>query len=184
MGTTNAAVTRRMSWERMDPDAMSFDDPFLRWFSAHFSRGQAKAIQRRDVAGIDFLMGGYASSRFSLGADDDGTPLLGVCSYEAEALERCHWVDAAFLRGMRGGDWVVLRTADVRTDEPLREDSIPARLWLPAMPGILDGWLDSSPLPTALRLMRTRVERGKALLEADKPFCEIPLVFKGNWTGE
>ena len=171
---------RRLSWDRMDPDGMSFDNPFFSWYAAHHSRGQARAVTRKDAPGLDIVMGPYASSRFSVGIDDDATPILGVCSHEAEALGRCRWVDAAFLKAVRGGDWIVLRTSDIRTDEPLYEEPVPVRLWLPAMPGRLDVWQDADSRPDKLRLMTTRIEKGAALLDG-KTVCETPLFFRGKW---
>lgn len=171
---------RRLLWNRLDPEASSFDNPFLLWYASHHARGQARAIERKDGPGLDVIMEARASSRFSLGIDDDSTPILGVCHFEAEVLGRYKWADAAMLRGVRGGDWIVIRTPDVRTDEPMEELSIPARLWLPVMPSRLDLWKECETKPSCMRLMTTNIKNGVALLDG-KTIQELPLHFKGQW---
>ena len=157
---------------------MSFDNSFFRWYASHHARGQAKAVPFK--GGLDLIMDTYASARFSLGLDEDQVAALGVPPEECEALKRCKWADIAFLRRLRGGDWVVLRTMDIRTDEPSSGAALAARIWLPIMPGLLHEWAGDVPRPTSLRLCTTLIERGKALRDGSKPWAEAPLVYKGE----
>lgn len=175
-------VRARMSWERMEPDSMSFDNPFLRWFAAHHSRGAATAIRRKDAEGVDITMGPAASRRISVGMDDDFSVLLGMEHHEQEIFSTLRWVDGALLRRTRGGDWIVLRTPDIRTDEPMSPDPIPARLWLPVQPNLITMFRDVEP--PVMKLVRTDIREGKALLTPDPPWLEIPILKKGRWENE
>ncbi len=172
---------RRMSWERMDPELMSFDNPLLRWHAAHHARGQSRALARADGQGLDLVAGPLASAAFSVGLDDDGAVLLGMEKANLRVLSSVRWNDAALLRRVRGGDWVVLRTDDARTDEPLSEEPLPMRLWLPAQSGLIDMFAEAGAV--AMRLAEVDLRHGKALLRDGARQPPIPLLLKGRWDG-
>jgi hypothetical protein len=114
--------------------------------------------------------------------DDDGSVLLGMEHHEKEIFSTLRWADSALIRRTRGEDWVVLRTKDIRTDEPLLSEPVPARVWLPVQPNLIEMFRDVDP--PVLKMVRTDIREGKALLTPDPPWCEIPVLKRGRWDTE
>lgn len=159
-------------------DRYDTDHPFVRWFAAYSARDAATS------EGADVMMGPLASNWFWIGVDDTDaarSPVLGVSEHDAEAIASMKWTAAFLVRRTKKSDWVVLVCRDARIDAPGSDTPVPLRLWLPASPGILDGWLDQPAQPGTLRMVEVAVRRNRPEPKG-KPLGELPLKFWGTWT--
>jgi hypothetical protein len=155
-------------------DQYAVDHPFVRWYAAYHSRDAATSDGR------DLRMGPLASKWFSVGIDDDRVPVLGIAEHDVEPIMSMRWTASFFLRKILGADWIVLSADDARTESPRGDDPVPLRLWLPVLPGLLDGWLEVPP-PSSLRIIETAIRRGKPQPKGGSPLALLSLGLKGKW---
>ncbi len=179
-----ARPRRRFRTERLKRDEFRIDAPFLRWYSAYHTRGQAECKTTSGPGGptADFMMGELASRRFSLGVDDDGVIVLGVAEEDSEAVMSIPWVGAAMLRRLASRDWIALSARDGRVEGAKMSSPMQVRLWLPTTSGLLDTWMDEELRPVSLRVIEASIVRGRPLPKGEPPLAILPLTFKGRWT--
>jgi hypothetical protein len=156
------------------PEQYAVEHPFVRWYATYQTRGAAKAN------GQDLMMGPLASKWFSIGVDDDLLPVLGVAEHDVEAIMSMKWTAAFLVRKTKQSDWVVLACQDSRIEAPRSDTAVPIRLWLPASPGLLDGWMDVAQ-PDQLKVMEAAIRKGRPE-PVGSPLLTLPLKFKGPWT--
>lgn len=178
--------TRRRRAAQINPDLYDMDHPFIRWYVSFWRHDGARCVTRPgdDAMAGDLFMGEMAASRFSLGVDEDRTPILGVAEGDAEALMAVRWSGAAFLRRVQKRDWVALSCPDARIQNSSSQQMVPLRLWLPATEGMLDAWLGLDPAPATIRLMEVAIRRGQPEAKGGAPLVQLPLSFKGAWQAE
>ncbi len=178
--------SRKQRATGIHPDLYDTDHPFLRWYSSYWRLRDASYVARKETSsGMpsgDIFMGEIASRRFSLGADDDNIPALGIAEDDVPSVMALRWTSAAFLRSVNRRDWVALSCTDARLSSAADAGAVPIRLWLPTSIGLLDGWLGVATPPTSLRIVSVGIVRGKPVPSAGSPLAELPLTFKGDWT--
>ena len=177
--------TRKRRTSQIHSDDYAIDHPFIRWYARYWKPGAASYTERsgaeQGTVSGDVFMGEMASSRFSIGADDDRVPALGISHDDAEAVMSMPWSGAAFLRRVNRRDWIALSCLDARMQGSATPSKVPLRLWLPATIGLLDAWVGMTPVPTSLRVVAIRIIAGKPEPVPGPPLGLLPLSFKGSW---
>ena len=180
--------TRRRRNSLAQPDHYAIEHPFLRWYSSYWKMNGARYAERATPGGGapagDIFMGEMAARRFSIGADDDLVPSLGVAGEDIEALMSLKWTGAAFLRRVQRRDWIALSCPDARMENGGAAVEVPIRLWLPATLGLLDGWIGAQPQPTTLRIVEIDIRKGVPQPRGGPPLGILPLSLKGDWEPE
>lgn len=141
--------------------------PLLTWFVRQITFG---ATYRADG---NFVMGGFAAKRFSLGISDEGRVVLGFLESDEDLMESVTWRAVGFVRKTSGYDWVVLGGV-------LTGSEADVRLWLPVESGKLNGF---SPYADGedVELIPTRIVNGVPLPLTTEPFAIAKLSKKGDW---
>lgn len=170
----------------MDFSGYAIDHPLIQWYSGHWVNGDADCVQKStddsdQSSLVDIYMGEIASSRFSLGVDEDHWPNFGVADSEVEVVMSLAWSKIAFVRNFKKQDWVILACPDARIDKDASINRVALRLWLPASIGIFDGWMDSPMPPNEIRLIETEIRNGVPYPVPYKILATLPLIFKGQW---
>jgi hypothetical protein len=177
--------TRRRRASLAQPDHYAVEHPFLQWYSSYWKLSGARYVERSTTPGAgfsgDIFMGEMAARRFSIGADDDLVPALGIVSEDVEAVMSLQWTSAAFLRRVQRRDWVALSCPDARMENGGAMAEAPIRLWLPTTLGLLDGWIGAQPQPTMLRLVEMEVRKGVPTPRGGPALGLLPLSLKGDW---
>lgn len=176
--------TRKRRGAQVHADYFAVDHPFVGWYASYWKSGSARYVDRTVPQGPlsgDLFMGEVAARRFSIAADDDQVPVLGVCEDDVEAVMSMTWTGAAFLRRVQRRDWVALSCPDARIQGSGSNAPVALRLWLPATMGLLDAWMGATPLPATLRIVEIAVRKGKPEPKGGPPLAVLPLSFKGVW---
>lgn len=167
--------TRKRHGPALPPDQFALDHPFARWYASYHKRGAARC------EGRDLYMGELAARRFSIGLDDDKVPVLGIAEDDVEAVTALSWAGAAFIRRVRGRDWIALSCKDARIEGARADAAVPLRMWLPTTDGLLDGWRGLAKPPGTLRVVEAYIRLGKPEPKGAAPLYLLPLSFKGAW---
>ena len=106
---------------------------------------------------------------------------MGLYEEDQEAIMFLNWKSCAFLRQVQKKDWIALSCPDIRIKDGSAIQPIAMRLWLPCFPGLLDGWLKVEEKPKTLKIVTTKLQKGKPQQIGNKSLLTLPLSFAGNW---
>ena len=183
----------RSALKSVAPEQFAINHPFIQWYSSYWSRGSGRSVMKTsnnegdtgdETITCDLIMGEMASSRFSIGVDDDNIPVLGLAEGDSDSVMSMPWSKVAFIRRIMGMDWVALASNDARIDKAGSDVPTLMRLWLPANFGVLDGWNTGFKRPVSIKLIEVAIRHGRPVSKDVAPLAILPLSFRGDWVPE
>lgn len=157
------------------------DHPYLDWYALMYRNGSRFHEERNVVSERDFILSPVASARFGLNMDPDGELSLGILQDDLAAILSLQWRSAAFARGLRGKNYVILSCPDVTDgwpDGPPGGSGVDHRIFIQVSEAYADALIEADPQPSVLRLRAMMLTaRNVALLSKGEPRRELPFSY-------
>ena len=160
------------------PEEILDAHPLLRWIACMRKWGAEWDPRPDNRLPRDLLLSPSCSSRFCLSMEDEEAMSLAAHEEDLAALLSVTWGMAAFRRGIKGRDWLILSCSDVaegNIDAKPGAQRAELRLFIELSPDMAAAVAEVDPPPQRLHL-RAMVRHRQALLRSlGAPKAEIPL---------
>ncbi len=162
------------SLDSRSPEDIVDGHPFLAWIVRMHARKSRFYAEGDKVSKRDFVLSAECSGRFSVLVEDGGLGLACQPS-DLEAMLEVTWASAAFARGLKGRDYLILNCKDLAAGAAGEE--VPLRVFLECSSVVAEALASIDPFPGVLRLRDMKILGGIPLHSIKAPRAEIPLAF-------
>ena len=161
----------------------SSEHPYLAWYALMHRHGSRFNEDRGVVSEKDFVLSPICSARFGINMDEDGELSLGILQEDVEAILSLRWVSGAFVRGLRGRNYVILSCFDVTEGwdaGPPGGSGVKHRVFIEVSDAYAAALVEADPQPSTLRLRAMKVSKGLPMLSKSEPRLELPFSYVVN----
>jgi hypothetical protein len=168
------------SLDSRSPEDILDGHPFLMWLVRMHDRKSRFNVEGTPATGItvskrDFILNPLCSSRFGVMVEEDGALALAAQPSDLEALMEVTWASAAFARGLKGKDYLILNCKDLGAGQG--DLPVPLRIFFEVSSILSDVLGKVDPFPSLLKLRPMMILGGIPLHSKGPAKAEIPLTF-------
>ena len=169
-----------LSTDDRSPEEILDAHPLLRWIAWMRKWGSEWAPEPNNRLPRDLLLSPMCSSRFCVSMEDGEAMTLAAGGEDLAALLSVTWERAAFRRGLRGADYLILSCSDVAEgslDAKPGAERAKLRVFIQLSGEMADALAAVEPPPVRLHL-RPMVRHKQALLRSlGAPKADVPLTY-------